>query len=94
MDRNTFVYMSIGDVLKGGYGKKYVRVMGSVARVDQIHQTVVLESNKNQIECSLSEEQMNGISNGQYLQILGIVNMVFFIFNSRGYLQFRFPGEL
>lgn len=71
---NAFAqYATIQEILRGGYGRQLVRVLGTVEKVEIQNRNAIIENENAQIECQIPEEYLAGISSGNHVQVYGEV---------------------
>lgn len=74
MQLNTFAkYTTIENILKGGYGKQNVRVLGILSHIDPQNHLWTLESQNNKIDVEVPDELSNMAVQGTYVQVYGTV---------------------
>ncbi|EAY01570.1 hypothetical protein TVAG_025680 [Trichomonas vaginalis G3] len=66
-------YATIEEILRGGYARQLVRILGTLEKIEIQNRTALVESNNSQIECQIPEEFLSNISSGMYIQVYGEV---------------------
>jgi hypothetical protein len=73
MNEKFAKYATIEDILKGGYGKENVRVLGFLQKIEPQNRVIILNSSNFLIECEIPEKYLQYVKIGSILQVYGSV---------------------
>ena len=80
MENKVAFYIDLKEIFSGKYFNQKVRVLGSIESINSINNHIILINNNQKIECIVPEKFQNLIFLNNYIQVIGIVENVYFYF--------------